>query len=109
LCGKQTRQFVNFEEFSGVFASESYILNIFWEFTHLPQSFTSMLNFWSPPTLQFPVSLDLDRLKLGSRVKPEKDSLSQGLPLRIPWHRRREPVAQLIEATTIKLRNINGA
>jgi hypothetical protein len=71
--------------------------------------FTPMLNFWSPPTLQFPVSPDLDRLKPHSRVKPEKDSLSQALPLSIPWYGRREPVAKLIEATMIKLPVISGA
>jgi hypothetical protein len=61
------------------------------------------------PTLQFPVSSDLDRFKLSSHLKPEKDSLLQELRRIIRCHGRGESIAKLTEATLIKLCDINGA
>jgi hypothetical protein len=73
------------------------------------ESFIPMRNFWSPATLQFPASPDLDRLKLYSDVKPENHSLLQELRRSILWSGRREPVIKMIEATLIKRCDITGA
>jgi hypothetical protein len=77
--------------------------------THGLQKFHSHAQLLVAPYSPLSGSLDLERLKLYSHVTPEEDSVLQELGRRILWHWRREPVAKLIQATLIKLRDVNGA